>query len=247
MDKNIYNSPYEISLWDDLNAWEILKDKNVLPEIYFSVQDADDAVEQLKEQSPESTYEIRHFFKEDKIAIIGSDKMTAPQMVFNPTLTINVNGQLGLTFSLYYRYFDNEIQDFVDNPFVPYLFNERKVKVFYKNEWYDFIIKEVQENSDNYTFTYSCLGLFVNELSKTGFDLEFDPELDNNQGTIIELGNVVTAGTDWKIAPIGDGVNDSDLIEQTINEPLYFCQLKNDNDFDELANFIANESLKLVQ
>ena len=28
MDKNIYNSPYEISLWDDLNAWEILKDKN---------------------------------------------------------------------------------------------------------------------------------------------------------------------------------------------------------------------------
>lgn len=247
MDKNIYNSPYEISLWDDLNAWEILKDKNVLPEIYFSVQDADAAVEQLKEQSPESTYEIRHFFKEDKIAIIGSDKMTAPQMVFNPTLTINVNGQLGLTFSLYYRYFDNEIQDFVDNPFVPYLFNERKVKVFYKNEWYDFIIKEVQENSDNYTFTYSCLGLFVNELSKTGFDLEFDPELDNNQGTIIELGNVVVAGTDWKIAPIGDGENDSDLIEQTINEPLYFYQLKNDNDFDELANFIANESLKLVQ
>ena len=109
MDKNIYNSPYEISLWDDLNAWEILKDKNVLPEIYYSVQDANIALEQLKEQSPESTYEIRHFFKEDKIAIIGSDKMTAPQMVFNPTLTINVNGQLGLTFSLYYRYFDNEI------------------------------------------------------------------------------------------------------------------------------------------
>ena len=45
MDKNIYNSPYEISLWDDLNAWEILKDKNVLPEIYFSVDDANVAVE----------------------------------------------------------------------------------------------------------------------------------------------------------------------------------------------------------
>lgn len=63
MDKNIYNSPYEISLWDDLNAWEILQDKNVLPEIYYSVQDADIAVAQLKEQSPEFTYEIRHFFK----------------------------------------------------------------------------------------------------------------------------------------------------------------------------------------
>ena len=34
MDKYIYNSPYEISLWDDLNAWEILKDGEILSEIY---------------------------------------------------------------------------------------------------------------------------------------------------------------------------------------------------------------------
>ena len=50
MDKNIYNSPYEISLWDDLNAWEILKDGEILSEIYYSVQDANIALEQLKEQ-----------------------------------------------------------------------------------------------------------------------------------------------------------------------------------------------------
>jgi hypothetical protein len=41
--------------------------------------------------------------------------------------------------------------------------------------------------------------LFVNELSKSGFNLEFDTELENNQGTIVELGRRVLEGSDWQI------------------------------------------------
>lgn len=246
MEKNILNSPYEISLWEDIDAWELLDSEGnrADDQIYYSVEEVDAACQDGQT--------ARHFFKESKILILGADDMTAPQKVFNPTFIQNINGSLGLTFSLYYKYFDNEVGDFVDNPFAPYLFNERKIKVKYKDDWYDFIIKEVQENSDNYTFTYACTGLFANELSKTGFDLEFETELDNNQGTIQELSEKVVEGTDWKIAPIGPNENNSDLIEQTIDEPLYTCKLSkvlngDGVEIDQAVAFNNSESLKLIQ
>jgi hypothetical protein len=55
--------------------------------------------------------------------------------------------------------------------------NERKVKLRYGElgtedcKWYDFIIKDVKENSDNKTFQYTCKDLFINELSKSGFSV----------------------------------------------------------------------------
>jgi hypothetical protein len=36
-------------------------------------------------------------------------------------------------------------------------------------------------------------------LSKTGFDLEFAPELENNMGTVVQLGEKILEGSDWKI------------------------------------------------
>ena len=45
--------------------------------------------------------------------------------------------------------------------------NERKVKLKYGEEWYDFIIKDINENSENYTYTYTCQDLYITELSKT--------------------------------------------------------------------------------
>jgi hypothetical protein len=52
-------------------------------------------------------------------------------------------------------------------------------------------------------------------LSKTGYNLEFDIELENSQGTIREMAEKVLARTDWAV---GD---DSELIRQTNDEPLY--------------------------
>jgi hypothetical protein len=55
------------------------------------------------------------------------------------------------------------------------LSNEKKIKLFYKKqyeeegEWYDFIIKTIQENSQNKTFTYTAKQLYINELGKNGF------------------------------------------------------------------------------
>ena len=68
-----------------------------------------------------------------------------------------------------------------------------------KPVWYDFVIKQVDENSDSNTFTYTCKDLFINELGKTGYEVELDTELRNNMGTITELATSILKGTDWQV------------------------------------------------
>ena len=80
------------------------------------------------------------YYEEVKIAEIGSDTMTSQNRVYSPVFKINTNGEKTLTFSLKYKYYDDLVGDFVVNPFEHFLVNERKIKLFYKNEWHDFVI-----------------------------------------------------------------------------------------------------------
>ena len=133
------------------------------------------------------------------IATIGSDTMDTPIRAFNPILTEELNGSKTLTFQINYRYWDDEEEEFKLNPFINLLVNERKVKLKYDNNWYDFVIKQTDENSDSNTFTYTCKDLFINELGKTGYEVELDTELRNNMGTITELATSILKGTDWQV------------------------------------------------
>jgi hypothetical protein len=114
----------------------------------------------------------------------------------------------------------------IDNPFLPYLVNERKVKLkyFQDNEWkwFDFVIKTASENSETYKFTYTAEDLFINELSKTGTSLTFDEKLGNNQGTVQELAERILEGTDWMVG------ENTETIKQTKEEPLYEITLNRD-------------------
>lgn len=154
------------------------------------------------------------YYDEEKVVIIGSDTMTAPCRAVEPKLVENVNGTNTLTFKLYYTYIDPETGAREDNPYIKLLTNERRVKCKWKEKWYEFVIKNIQEDSSGKSIAYTCKDLYINELSKTGFNLEFDNELENNQGTVKELGEKILEGTDWK-------VGDSDIIQQTLEEPLY--------------------------
>ena len=171
--------------------------------------------------SLENTYfpyftEEREYFKEYKLAIIGSEKMSAPYRVINPVFTSNVNGTSSLSFSMYSKYYDTDEEKMVENPFIKYMINERKIKLKYENKWYDLVIKNISESSEDYRFDYIAKDLFINELSKIGFNKTFQTELLNNTGTVIELGNEVLSGTDWEI----DEQN-SDLLYQTLEDRLY--------------------------
>ena len=183
---------YEISLWEDRLVPQTGEGQSIVPEHY----------------------------EEEKVCIIGSDTMTSQARALEPKLVRNVNGTNKLTFKLYYTYIDNETGKRIQNPFTSLLVNERKVKCKWEDQWYDFVIKGIQEDSNGKTITYTCEDLYINELSKTGFSLEFDQKLNNNQGTAQELAKKVLEGTDWVV-----DTDNSDHILQTVEEPLYRATL----------------------
>lgn len=163
--------------------------------------------------------------EEKKIAIIGSDTMSSPAKAMEVKLKSKLNGTVELTFKLLSKFFDVESGHVVDNPFLGLLINERIIKLKYKKKWYDLIIKNIQETSDSKSFIYTATSLHINELSKNGFELEFKTELENNQGTALELGEKIVEGSNWKI----DKEN-SDLIRAFKDEQLYECYLSKDID-----------------
>ena len=158
---------------------------------------------------------------EKKLVTIGSDSLDSPIKIIEPAFQRNVNGMVTLTFKMYTKYFDNDVGDFVDNPYISLLVAERVLKLKYKNKWYDLIIKNRQESSDQKMYSYTAKSLHINELSKNGFDLEFKTELENNQGTILELGEKIVEGTDWEI----DRKN-SDIIRAYQDDQLFICKAK---------------------
>lgn len=190
---NYETKPYELSLWDDMPK------------------------SQLEDGQPShSATEIRR-------CVIASHTMSSPAKAYNITLNRKVNGENTLTFSINAQYFDEEIGDYVTNPYLKFLSNERKVKLWRmeKNEkvWYDFIIKNVSEDSSNSTFTYTAKDQHIQELAKSGFNLIFDRELNNNTKTAEELADEILSDTNWEVE------KSESLLEYT-DEPLYKAAVK---------------------
>ena len=80
-------------------------------------------------------------FIEQKIIVIGSDTMTSESRAREPKLVNNINGTNKFTFNMYYSYIDTRTGEKIENPYIPYLVNERKIKVLWKKKWYDLLIK----------------------------------------------------------------------------------------------------------
>ena len=177
--------PYEISVWEE-------------------------QLTQIEDSNP-AEYRI----EETKLAIIGSDTMTGFNKIYDPVFTKKVNGERTLTFSLKYKYFDPYSEEEVENPFANLLINERKVKLHYEGKWYEFIIKEHFESSEELEWTYSCTDAFVLELSKNGYNIEFNSDLNNNLGTATELAEKTLENTEWQVGDSGD------IFKQYIEDPIY--------------------------
>lgn len=234
------------------------------PEIAMFDINIDDVGENATVRTLEN-YWIGEHYEERKIAVIGSDSMTTYCRAVNPQLVENINGTNTLTFTMYYTYIDeNGIKQ--QNPFIrDLLVNERKVKALWKDRWYDFIIKSCIEDSGGKSITYTCQDLFINELSKTGYNIELSAELNNNQGQAHELAARVLAQTDWTmVGPEGhpyyyDADTDeviageeviagleSDLIQQKSEEPVYRVEVG--AGFDSPSGFSAcNQTLKAIE
>ena len=139
-------------------------------------------------------------FEEQRVGIIGADNMLYQGRAIEPNLVRNVNGTKKFSFKMYKYFIDNETGERVENPFVDWLVSERKVKLQYKGKWYDFIVKNISENSSNYLYTYQLEDALVQELSKNGFGITLDAKLMNNMGTARELATYVLSETDWSVS-----------------------------------------------
>lgn len=177
-----------------------------------------------------STYEISVWkdimingeFVEQKICVIGSDTMDYQGKAIEPQLIRKANGEKKLTFSMYKQFTDHTTGLKVTNPFSDFLFNEQKVKLWYEDKWYDFIVKNVEENSSTYLYKYSLEDALVQELSKNGFDVTFDVGLMNNLGTAEELGTLALENTDWSV--------EADLFTELVEDNLVY--VINSNSFE---------------
>lgn len=198
---SIIKKPYEISIWKDLLMY-----------VGTPKSGKTSPTSNLADLS-KIDYQ---YYDEERLAVIGSDVMTSPARVVNPVFKKNINGTETLTFDMYYQYEDIESGEVIRNPLIDLVIDERKVKLFYEDEWHDFIVKKDDEKGRDYKYSYTCTGLAANELGKTGFNIELDTDLENNIGTVQELGEEVLRGSDWQLSN-----EDQEIIKQTNEEALY--------------------------
>lgn len=129
--------------------------------------------------------------KESRGITIGADSMTHLGRATSPKLVRSVKGTNTLTFQMPTKYFDSEKGEYVKNELLEDLYNERKLKLHYDGKWYEFYIKSIQEDKQYKSImkTITCTDSFIDELSRTGYEIEFSPDLNNSVeevGTFME-------------------------------------------------------------
>ena len=172
--------------------------------------------EDFMDTKTNSSNETISFINERKICDIASDLLESPRAAYNVVFKSKTDGTHVLTFDITSRYWDQQEQDFIENPIIKYLYNEAKVKLHYKNKWYDLIIKNCQENSKEKKYSYTCEDLFIDELGRNGYNVEFSTELGGNVNTVTELADEALEGSDWTVDK-----NNSIIPIQKISEPVY--------------------------
>jgi hypothetical protein len=183
--------------------------------------------------------------EEKFIAEIGSDTMNYRGAANEVKLNKKVNGEITLSFKIYTQWIDEQNGQTIYNPFCKYLINDRTIKLKYRNEWYDFVITEIEETTEDYSNFYTCTNMAVYELSKNGYAIELSNDLYDNEGTATELAKKVVEGTDWTVIDEeerDDDIQPSDIIYETQKSPLYSIILNRDI---SAKNVLTGESISI--
>ena len=96
-------------------------------------------------------------WEEKMLAVLGADTMEFEGRAYNISLTTDIYGEVKLGFSLDNYYYNTKTGEKEINYLAKYVFNEAKVKLKYKGEWYEFVIKNTQEtHNERLTCVYTC-------------------------------------------------------------------------------------------
>lgn len=136
--------------------------------------------------------------KESRGTTIGASGMTHLGRATTPKLVRSVKGTNTLTFQMPTKYFDSEKGDYVKNELLEDLYNERKLKLYYDGDWYEFYVKSIQEDKQFKSImkTITCTDSFIDELLRTGYEVEFSSDLNNS---VEELGTFMETEDNEKI------------------------------------------------
>lgn len=119
---------------------------------------------------------------EEKGVIIGAHDMSYPGRATNIVLKREIKGTNTLTFQMPDVYFDSLKGEYVRNDFIDMIYPETKLKLFYKDRWFEFFVKKVDEKKQlkSYMKSFTCSDAFIDELSRNGYGITYDTELNNN-------------------------------------------------------------------
>lgn len=221
---------FELSIWEDhlseLKSEQV--DNYEKGQVYYRAQDSTLSTPyycyKIKDNVPSFSNEegenidnpgdLVYFYRtthEEKIGILANEKMLKfSNRAYDIKLTTKIDGTNTLTFNMPKYTIDIETGKKELNIYHSYLYNKAKLKLFYKNKWYDFILNTKEESKDNkgaIIYNYECNDLAIEELSKNGYNVTLTDDVDtltstNNEqysaaGTIGELTERILLNTDW--------------------------------------------------
>ena len=155
---------------------------------------------------------------EHRVYIIGAHDMTHLGRATAIKLKTKINGTHELTFQMIGKYFDSEKGDYVDNPFIGEVYAERKIKLYYKNKWIEFYVKQVKEDKKikGILKTFTCQDSFIDELSRNGYGITFDEELYNNVEEIGTFTEEILEDSVWYYEPKNNWGDFTEYIEDKL-------------------------------
>lgn len=170
---------------------------------------------------------LNNYLTEKLVTKLGSAESTSLNRPIQPKFTDNLNGSHTLTFILYDKYIDPVTSEKMHNPYVDLIKNESKIKLRLNDKWYDFVVKQIDSSSDKKSYIYTCKDQYINELSKQGYNVEFDTELMNNIDTADRLAAATIKDSGWEVIstpPEGEEPEEekiySDMLIESKDEPL---------------------------
>ena len=136
------------------------------------------------------------------VAEIGSSSSTFSGKAIDPIFYTKIDGTHELTFELPKYYFDENTGEKVFNELTDLLVNKCKILLRFPDEGEDYYLvineRADEEKDGQFKYTYSCNDAFIEELSKTGYGLVFDDDVEGNGlADIHQLAGEILKDTDW--------------------------------------------------
>ena len=188
--------------------------------------------EEFLEPSQQNSVFKGTFVNKPVVEIASSDSSYSWQ-ASNLLFQTKINGTHELSFNLAKYYFDIDTAEQKENEIIDYLDNKCTVEVqkedrelspdengeiIYKSYFMTVNKKEEKDEQGLISYNYTCSDAYIEELSKTGYQLTFDEDSEKSRGTIHELSQRVAEGSDWIYRKDLTGTLQEYIVEPVWNE-----------------------------